>query len=87
MMKAPMEYGVTVILLLAVFGVRQLGDLISSGAGHFAFRTRSENTFLEIIAFKAVWAFVSIYLLTVTMRLLGLFYNGAKRKLGWFKHY
>ena len=86
MLKVPLRYSVTVVLLLGVFGVRQLGDLISGGAGHVAWRTRDENTFLAAFAFQVVWALLSVYLLTVTMRILGLFYNASKQKLGWFNY-
>ncbi len=85
MLKAPAKYAVTVALLLGVFGFRQAGDLISGGAGRLALTTRNQNTFILAIGFRVVWTFVSIYLLCVTMRLLGLFYNGSKRELGWFK--
>jgi hypothetical protein len=85
MLKAPGKYSVTVILLLTVFGVRQLGDMISTGAGHVALWTHDISTFSAAVAYRAVWALVSVYLLTVTMRILGLFYNGSKQKLGWFK--
>jgi hypothetical protein len=36
------------------------------------------------LALVAVWKLVSVYLLTVSMRVLGLFYNANKEKLGWF---
>jgi hypothetical protein len=84
MLKVPLQYSVTVVLLLGVFGVRQLGSLISGGAGTVALRTHDKNMFLAALAFQAVWALLSVYLLTVTMRILGLFYNASKKKLGWF---
>ncbi len=84
MLKLPLRYSVTVVLLLAVFGVRQLGNLISGGAGTVALRTHDMNMFFAAEAIQAVWAFLSVYLLTVTMRILGLFYNASKRTLGWF---
>ena len=85
MLKVPMQYAVTVVLLLGVFGIRQLGSLVSGGVGTLALRTHNQNTFLAALAFQALWALLSVYLLTVTMRILGLFYNGSKQKLGWFK--
>lgn len=84
MLKVPLKYSVTVVLLLGVFGIRQLGSMISSGAGTVALRTTSENTFLKAMGVQMVWALLSVYLLTVTMRILGLFYNSSKQKLGWF---
>ncbi len=86
MLKLPLRYSVTVVLLLAVFGVRQLGDLISGGAGTVALRTHSSDMFFAAMAIQAVWALLSVYLLTVTMRILGLFYNASKRTLGWFNY-
>jgi hypothetical protein len=86
MLKVPLKYSVTVVLLLGVFGIRQLGNLISGGAGILALRTRDQNTFLLAVGFQAVWALLSVYLLTVTMRILGLFYNASKRNLGWFNY-
>jgi hypothetical protein len=84
MMKLPLKYSVTVVLMLGVFGIRQLGTLISGGAGTVALRTRDQTTFFVALGFQVVWALVSVYLLTVTMRILGLFYNASKRELGWF---
>jgi hypothetical protein len=86
MVKVPLKYSVTVVLLLGVFGVRQLGSLLSSGAGTVALRTHDKNTFLAALGIQAVWALLSVYLLTVTMRILGLFYNASKQKLGWFNY-
>jgi len=35
---------------------------------------------------RALWSFMSVYLLTVGMRILGLLYLTKKDKLGWFSH-
>jgi len=35
---------------------------------------------------RAIWALVSVYLLTVSMRTLGLLYVTNKQKIGWFGH-
>jgi hypothetical protein len=86
MLKVPGKYAVTVVLMLGVFGVRQLGNMFSGGVGHAALRTRSVNTFMEMAGIQMVWALLSVYLLVVTMRILGLFYNASKQKLGWFTH-
>jgi hypothetical protein len=51
-----------------------------------ALTTRNQNTFLSAIGIQAVWALLSVYLLVVTMRILGLFYNASKQKLGWFNY-
>jgi hypothetical protein len=86
MVKVPLKYSVTVVLLLGVFGIRQLGSLLSGGAGTVALRTHDKNTFLAALGIQAVWALLSVYLLTATMRILGLFYNASKQKLGWFNY-
>jgi hypothetical protein len=82
--KAPTKYSVTAALTLAVFGIRQLGSLASGGAGKVSLRTHDESVFLVAIGIQAVWALLSVYLLTVTMRILGVFYNSSKKELGWF---
>jgi hypothetical protein len=83
-MKVPAQYMITVILLLAVFGVRQLGDILSGGAGKLTLTTKDMSVLFMSMGIQAVWALISVYLLTVTMRILGLFYNASKDKLGWF---
>ena len=35
---------------------------------------------------QLAWTFVSMYLLTINMRILGLLYLTKKDKLGWFSH-
>jgi hypothetical protein len=35
---------------------------------------------------RAVWSLISVYLLTVSMRILGLLYVTNKQKFGWFDH-
>ncbi len=84
MAKAPMKYSVTAVLTLAVFGVRQLGNILSGTAGKATFRTHDMSVFLVAVAYQMIWALLSVYLLTVTMRILGLFYNSTKKQLGWF---
>ena len=44
------------------------------------------STLFMALAAQAVWALVSVYLLTVTMRILGLLYLTKKHKFGWFSH-
>jgi hypothetical protein len=83
-MKAPVQYMITAMLLLAVFGIRRLGGILSSGAGSVSMTTKDMSVFFLSIGFKGLWALVNVYLLTVTMRILGLFYNSSKDKLGWF---
>ena len=82
--KMPFEYLVTCILLMSVFGLRQLGDLLSSVAEGVTFSTRDMSVLFLALAAQAFWAFGSLYLLTVCMRILGLLYITKKEKFGWF---
>jgi len=86
MMKAPVEYGITVLFLLAVYGISVLGDILSNNAGHDMMFTKDMSTLFIAMGIKCALGIVSVYLLCVTMRILGLFYNASKQKLGWFSH-
>ena len=46
--------------------------------------THNMSKLFGYLALSAVWGVVSLYLLTVTVRLLGLLYFTSKEKLGWF---
>jgi hypothetical protein len=46
--------------------------------------TKSENEFLLAAGIQMFLALVSVYLLVVLMRILGLFYNSSKQELGWY---
>ncbi len=83
-LKMPFEYFVTCILLMSVFGIRQLGNVLSGLAGGVAVSTPDMSVMFIAMGAKVVWAFASIYLLTVSMRILGLLYITKKEKLGWF---
>ncbi|HEX4262778.1 MAG TPA: FHA domain-containing protein [Verrucomicrobiae bacterium] len=84
MMKVPAQYGITVFLLLVVYGISAFGDSLSSRAGHSMMMTKDMPTFFMNVGIKCALGLVSVYLLCVTMRILGLFYNASKEKLGWF---
>jgi hypothetical protein len=83
-MKVPLEYIVTVILMSSIFGVQQLGDLIAGGASHVSLTTRSMSVLFISFGVRAIWSFLSVYFLTVNMRILGLLYVTKKDKLAWF---
>jgi hypothetical protein len=85
-LKAPLEYFVTAILLTGVFGVRLLGNVVSFGAGQVSFVTKDMSTLFIALGVKAIWSFASVYLLTVGMRILGVLYVTKKHKFGWFSH-
>jgi pSer/pThr/pTyr-binding forkhead associated (FHA) protein len=82
-LRVPLEYLVTVVLLGAVFGVRWLGDAISDAMAGQALRTTSIPQMFLLFGLRALWAFLSVYLLTVTMRILGLLYLTKSQRLGW----
>jgi hypothetical protein len=65
---------------MSVFLVRQVGSAMTS----VNFTTHDMGVLLGGLALVAVWKLISVYLLTVSMRVLGLFYNANKEKLGWF---
>lgn len=82
-LRVPLEYIIAAILVAGMFGVRWLGDAISGEMGHRALRTESISEMLLLFALRIVWAFLSVYLLTVTMRILGLLYLTKRERLGW----
>lgn len=82
--KMPFEYLITSVLLMSVFGLRQLGNLVSSVAEGVTFSTKDMSVLFLAIGVQAAWAFGSLYLLTVSMRILGLLYISKKEKFGWF---
>jgi len=85
-LRMPLEYLVTSFLLMCVFGVRFAGNILSSVAGSASLSTRDMSTLFMALGGQAVWAFISVYLLTVSMRILGLLYLARKDRFGWFAH-
>jgi len=83
-MKIPVHYTVAALLLLGVFGIRLLGGVVSGVAGEVSFSTTDTSALFIALGVQAVWTFLSVYLLTVNIRILGLLYNANKEKLGWF---
>jgi pSer/pThr/pTyr-binding forkhead associated (FHA) protein len=85
-LKMPLEYLVAAILLMSVFAIRLLGSFVSGVAGAVTFSTRDMSALFVSMGVQTVWAFLSVYLLTVNMRILGQLYNARKEKFGWFSH-
>jgi hypothetical protein len=85
-LRIPLEYMAASIVLMGVYGVRILGGVAAGMAGDVSFSTRDMSVLFMALGGQAVWAFVSVYLLTVSMRILGLLYNSKKDKFGWFAH-
>jgi hypothetical protein len=82
-MKVPLEYLVTLALLAAMFAMRFFGDeliplIFPKGIG-----THQMHRLIGFLAAHAVWAVICMYLLTVSIRILGLLYVTKKEKLGW----
>jgi hypothetical protein len=82
--KIPAEYIVAAVIMIAILGVRMLGGTMASIAGNVSMTTRSESVMFASFALRAVWAFISVYLLTVNMRVLGLLYLTKQDKLNWY---
>jgi len=82
-LRVPLEYIVTVILVGGVFGIRWVGDAISGAMAGESLRTTSMAMMFLLFGLRVLWAFLSVYLLTVTMRILGLLYLTRSHRLGW----
>lgn len=82
--KVPLPYLVTVILTASIFGFQKLGDIIAGEAGDVSLSTSSMSVMFMAFGLKICWNFLSVYLLTVSMRILGVLYVAEKDKLGWF---
>jgi len=83
-LRVPGQYLVTVFLFASIFGVQEIGSIVSSTAGSVALTTTSMSTMFMAFGFKMIWSFLSVYLLTVNMRIMGLLYATQKEKLGWY---
>lgn len=81
-LRVPLEYLVTAVLAVGLFGLRWLGDLVT-GMMAGPFDAETMGGLFASMAARAVWALVSVYLLTVTVRILGLLYLTKRDRLGW----
>lgn len=84
--KVPGQYLVTALVVLSVFGARQLGDLMMLGIKAQGYETRDMSELLIGFGIRAFWSLASVYLLTVSMRILGLLYLINRQAFGWFEH-
>lgn len=82
--KVPVGYLATAFVVVAVFGVRQLGDIGMFVAKSEGYATKEMSTLFITFGLRMFWSFLSVYLLTVSMRILGLLYVTNKHKFGWF---
>jgi hypothetical protein len=83
--KVPLEYIVTVVLMAAVIAIRQGGELALAALFPRGMTTHSMTTLFTMFGARLLWNFIALYLLAVNMRILGLLYVSKKRKLGWFE--
>lgn len=82
-LRVPLQYLVTVIVFVSIFGFQQIGNLVAAGAKTVTFTTTNMSVLFIAIGFRMIWSFASVYLLTVNMRIMGLLYATQKEKLGW----
>jgi pSer/pThr/pTyr-binding forkhead associated (FHA) protein len=85
-LKIPFQYLIAAVLLSAVYGIRMLGDSFAGDVGDKSMMSKSMGELFMGFGVRAIWSFISVYLLVVNMRILGLLYVANKQKLGWFKH-
>src|SRR5262249_21650848 len=71
-LKVPLEYLVAAVLVTGVFGLRQVGNMMMSVASSSEYSTRSMTVLFTSFGLRAVLSLVNVYLLTVSMRILGL---------------
>ena len=83
-LKVPLEYLAAAVLVIAVFGIRQLSSMVMSGAEVTSYSTRSMSVLFTTFGLRALCSLANVYLLTVSMRILGLLYVTKKEKFGWF---
>ena len=83
-LKIPLEYIVASVLFLGIFAIRFMGGALAGAAENVTFATKDMNVLFMALGFRALWSFISVYLLTVSMRIMGLLYVTKKEKLGWF---
>jgi hypothetical protein len=84
--KVPLGYFVTALIVMGIFALRHFGGAAAGLASITTYRTRDMSTMFLTFGMRALWSLASVYLLTVSMRILGLLYVTNKQKLGWFGH-
>jgi len=84
--RVPLEYLVAVAALAGVLGIRALGDFALLHFFPKGLATHSIPRLFELFAAQAFWSLASLYLLTVSMRILGLLYVTRREKLHWYDH-
>jgi hypothetical protein len=82
-LKVPLEYGITVLLLGASYALRPLGDDIIGAAFPRGLLSHSMAEMFAYLAANAFWGFFNFYTMIVAVHILGLLYVSKKDKLGW----
>jgi hypothetical protein len=82
-LKVPLEYLATVILLILVLGLRPLGDFLVASAFPRGIHTKHMGELLAYFGANGFWGFMSFYLLVVAVHILALLYVAKKQKLAW----
>ena len=85
-LKVPLRYLVTTVFVIGIYLLRQFGGAAASHAGTTGHVTRHMSTLFLTFGIRAAWSLINVYLLTVSMRILGLLYVTNKQKFGWFEH-
>ena len=85
-LRMPLEYAVTAIVLLSAYGFYQLGSWIAMFAGWTTMTTHNMSVLFMSLGFQALWSFITIYILAVSMRILAMLYISKKEQFGWFTH-
>ena len=83
--KVPLEYLVTMVVVGVVMALRPLGDAVLPLVFPKGLSTHSMPKLFAYLGASAFWSLASFYLLTVSMRILGLLYLTKKDKLGWLE--
>jgi len=81
--KAPLEYIVTLILLAAVLATRWLGDAVLPALFPRGLSTHSMPKLIAFLAAQAFWSVACLYLLTVAVHILGVLYVSKREQFGW----
>jgi hypothetical protein len=82
-LKAPVEYLLTVALIGVLLGMRFIGDQVIPMIFPRGLSTHNMAKLFGFLGAEAFWSVMCLYLLTVSMRILGLLYVSKKEKLEW----
>jgi len=84
-LKVPLEYLLSLLLLAAVVGLQWFGGLTMRKLFPDSWTTQSMGELFGMIGSLAFLSFFSLYLLVVAVHTLGLLYVTRKNKLGWIE--